>query len=136
MNIEVTKERFIKLKKHNLKQIKGIRKRLDKIVIKYGLHSIETRKTSNEIDIKINEYYKSIEQVKYPTSSNMNEYKEKSYQKIKEIVLNTKKFPTVKQWDKIAKKEGYLSHLSLEYIMKTNWNNLRVKTLRELNIDI
>ena len=66
----------------------------------------------------------------------MNEYKEKSYQKIKEIVLNTKKFPTVKQWDKIAKEKGFLSHISLEYMMKSNWNNLRVKTLRELNIEI
>ena len=55
--------------------------------------------------------------------------------KIKEIVLNTKKFPTVKQWDKIAKEGGFLSHISLEYMMKTNWNNLRVKTLRELNIE-
>ncbi len=124
------------MKKHNLKKIKGIRKRLDKVVIKYGLHSIETRKVSDEIDIKINEYYKSIEQVKYPRNSNMNKYKEKSYKKIKEIVLNTKKFPTVKQWDKIAKEEGFLSHISLEYMMKTNWNNLRVKTLRELNIEI
>ena len=121
---------------NNLKKIKGIRKRLDTVVIKYGLHSIETRKISDEIDIKINEYYKSIEQVKYPKNSNMNEYKEKSYQKIKEIVLNTKKFPTVKEWDKIAKEEGFLSHISLEYMMKSNWNNLRVKTLRELNIEI
>ena len=43
------------------------------------------------------------------------------YQKIKEIVLNTKKFPTVKQWDKIAKEGGVLSHISLEYMMKTNY---------------
>ena len=124
------------MKKHNLKKIKGIRKKLDKVVTKYGLQSIETRKISDEIDKKINEYYKNIEQMKYPQNSNMNEYKEKSYQKVKEIVLNTKKFPTVKQWNKIAKEEGLLSHISLEYIMKTNWNNLRVKTLRELNTDM
>ena len=124
------------MKKHNLKKIKGKKKKLDKVVIKYGLQSIETRKISDEIDTKINEYYKNIEQMKYPKNSNMNEYKEKSYQKIKEIVLKTKKFPTVKQWNKIAKEEGLLSHISLEYMMKTNWNNLRVKTLRELNVDM
>ena len=141
-NLKITKVKILATKTiKKLDEIqnidrKGIRKRLDTVVIKYGLHSIETRKISDEIDIKINEYYKSIEQVKYPKNSNMNEYKEKSYQKIKEIVLNTKKFPTVKQWDKIAKEEGFLSHISLEYMMKTNWNNLRVKTLRELNIEI
>ena len=124
------------MRKDNLKRIKGIRKRLDKSVVKYGLHSPETRKISDEIDVKINEYYKSIEEVKYPQNSKMNKYKEKSYQKIKELVTRNRKFPTVKQWNKIAKEKGYLSHLSLEYMMKTNWNDLRVKTLRELNIEI
>lgn len=124
------------MKENNLKKIKGVRKKLHKAISAYGINSEETRKFSDEIDKKINEYYKSIEQVKYPRNSNMNEYKEKSYQKIKEIVLNTKKFPTVKQWEKIAKEESFLSHISLEYMMKSNWNNLRVKTLRELNIEI
>ena len=128
-------KKVIKLKKHNLKKIKGIRKRLDKVVIKYGLHSIETRRVSDEIDIKINEYYKSIEQVKYPKNSIINILKNKSYQALKEDVIKNKKFPTVKQWNKLAKEKGYLIHIALEYIMKTNWNNLRVKTLRELNIE-
>ena len=40
----------------NLKKIKGIRKRLDTVVIKYGLHSIETRKISDLCNI-FQKYY-------------------------------------------------------------------------------
>ena len=84
------------MKNNNLKKIKGIRKKLNKAISKYGLNSPETRKLSDEIDKKINEYYKSIEQIKYPKKSKMYEYKQKSYQAIKQITIENKKFPTVK----------------------------------------
>lgn len=124
------------MKKNNLKKINGIRKKLHKTISKYGINSEETRICSEVINKKINEYYKSIEQVKYPVNNEMQRYKEISYQKLKEIVKREKEFPTVKKWNSIAKEKGYLSHISLEYMMKTNWNDLRVKTLRELNIEI
>ena len=124
------------MKNNNLKKIKGIRKKLNKAISKYGLNSPETRKLSDEIDKKINEYYKSIEQIKYPKKSKMYEYKQKSYQAIKQITIENKKFPTVSQWNKIAKEKGYLSHISLEYMLQTNWNDLRIRILRELNLDI
>ena len=120
------------MKKNNLKKIKGIQKNLNKSISKYGINSEETRKFSDEIDEKINEYYKSIEQIQYPKNSIINIAKNKSYQALKEDIIENKKFPTVKQWNKLAEEKGYLSHIALEYIMKTNWNNLRVKTLREL----
>ena len=41
-------------------------------------------------------------------------------------------FPTVEQWDKIAEKEGYLSHISLEYIGECNWKQLKMKLLKEV----
>lgn len=123
------------MKENNLKKIKGVRKKLHKAISTYGINSEETRKFSDEIDKKINEYYKSIEQVKYPKNSIITILKNNSYQALKEEVIKNKKFPTVKQWNKLAKEKGYLSHIALEYIMKTNWNNLRVKTLRELNIE-
>lgn len=124
------------MKNNYLKIIKGIRKKLNKAVIKYGLNSNETRKISDEIDKKINEYYNSIKQIEYPPNNILYENKEKAYKKIKEITYNNKKFPTVQQWNQIAKDKGYLSHISLEYMLQTNWNNLRTRILRELNIEI
>ena len=41
-------------------------------------------------------------------------------------------FPTVEHWDKIAEKEGYLSHISLEYIGECNWKQLKMKLLKEV----
>lgn len=124
------------MKNNYLKKIRGIRKKLHKAISKYGLNSEETRKLSDDIDKKINEYHKSIEQIKYPKNSKMYEYRQKSYNAIKEITIKNRKFPTVKQWNKIAKEKGYLSNISLEYMLKTNWNDLRTRILRELNIEI
>lgn len=125
-----------KVQKNNLKQIKGIRKKLHKAITKYGLNSKETRILSDDIDKKINEYYKSIEQIEYPKNSKIIEYRNKSYKAIKEITRKNKKFPTVKQWNKIAEEKRYLSNRSIEYVLKTNWNDLRTRVLRELNIEI
>ena len=36
-------------------------------------------------------------------------------------------FPTVEEWNKIAEEEGYLSHISLEYIAECNWKQLKIK---------
>ena len=124
------------MKNNNLKEIKGIRKKLDKAISKYGLESKETRKLSDYIDKKINEYYKSIEQIEYPKNSEMEMYRKRSYNALKQITMENKKFPTVRQWNQIAKKQKYLSNISLEYMLKTNWNELRTRTLRELNIEI
>lgn len=41
-------------------------------------------------------------------------------------------FPTVEEWNKIAEKEGYLSHISLEYIGECNWKELKIKLIKEL----
>lgn len=41
-------------------------------------------------------------------------------------------FPTVDEWNEIAEKEGYLSHISLEYIAECNWKELKLKILKEL----
>ena len=113
-----------------------MRKKLNKAISQYGINSKEVRKISDELDRKIAEYYKSIEHIKYPPNSKMLEYKNISYKKLKEITIKNKRFPTVIEWNNIAKEKGYLSHLSIEYMMKTNWNDLRVKTLREFNIEI
>lgn len=124
------------MRNNYLKKIKGIRKKLNRSISKYGLDSEITRRLSDDIDEKINEYYKSIEQIKFPKSSNIHEYREKSYNALKNVTLENGKFPTVMQWNRIANERGYLSHISLEYTLKTNWNDLRMRVLRELNIEI
>ncbi len=41
-------------------------------------------------------------------------------------------FPTVEKWNKIAEDEGYLSHISLEYIAECNWKQLKIKMIKEI----
>lgn len=41
-------------------------------------------------------------------------------------------FPTVEEWNEIAEREGYLSHISLEYIAECNWKELKIKLLKEV----
>lgn len=41
-------------------------------------------------------------------------------------------FPTVEKWNDIAEKEGYLSHISLEYIEQCNWKGIKIKLKKEL----
>ena len=79
------------MKENNLKKIKGVRKKLHKAISAYGINSEETRKFSDEIDKKINEYYKSIEQIQYPKNSIINIAKNKSYQALKEDIIKNKK---------------------------------------------
>lgn len=41
-------------------------------------------------------------------------------------------FPTVEKWNQIAEKEGYLSHISLEYIAECNWKQLKTRLIKEV----
>lgn len=41
-------------------------------------------------------------------------------------------FPTVKEWNLIAEQEGYLSHVSLEYITGYNWKELKKQLINEV----
>lgn len=59
-----------------------------------------------------------------------------SYSTLKKITNDFKKFPSVEEWNYYAKENELLSHASMEYISALNWNNLRIKVLRELNMDI
>lgn len=43
-------------------------------------------------------------------------------------------FPTVDRWNEIAEQEGYLSHISLEYIAECNWKEMRNKLIKEIRL--
>lgn len=116
------------------KKIKKLRVKLEEAVDKKGLNSSEVRKLSDEMDNLINEYEESIKIVKFRESNKMLECYKESYLELKALTEREKIFPTVQQWDKYAKENDLISHTSLEYISKLNWNKLRTRVYRELNM--
>ncbi len=119
-----------------VKNIAILRKKLEKSIKKYGFHSQNTMQLSNEFNILINKYYEQNKIVNFPSTSQMGYFYKKTYEKLKEITEENKKFPTVKMWNKFAKENNYLSNVSLEYISKLDWNYLQIKIEREINFKI
>lgn len=117
------------------RKISSLRNKLHKSIDKTGLDSSETREISSKIDVLIKEYYDSIKEVEYPKFSDMYLYYKKSYKALKIVTQQLRRFPSVQEWNKFAKENNYLSHISLEYISKLNWKYLQIKVERELNIE-
>lgn len=120
----------------SIKKIRSLRNKLHKSIKKNGLDSDETRKISDEMDKLINEYYDNIQRISYPTDSEMRLYYEQSYRAMKTTTQQLERFPSIQEWNQIAKEKYLLSSTSMQYISKLNWNYLRAKVLRELNMDI
>lgn len=120
----------------SIKKIRSLRNKLHKSIKKNGLDSDETRKISDEMDKLINEYYDNIQRISYPTDSEMRLYYEQSYRAMKTTTQQLERFPSIQEWNKFAKENCLLSSMSMQYISKLNWNYLRAKVLRELNMDI
>ncbi len=120
----------------SIKKIRSLRNKLHKSIKKNGLDSDETRKISDEMDKLINEYYDNIQRISYPSDSEMKIYYEYSYKQLKIVTQQLERFPSVQEWNKFAKENVLLSSMSMQYISKLNWNYLRTKILRELNMDI
>lgn len=124
------------MQQDNVKRIKSLRNKLHKSIKKYGVKAEETRKISDEMDKLINEYYDNIQQIEYPSDSEMRIYYEQSYRAMKTITQQLERFPSIQEWNQIAKEKYLLSSTSMQYISKLNWNYLRTKILRELNMEI
>ena len=124
------------MQQDNVKRIKSLRNKLHKSIKKNGLDSNETRKISDEMDKLINEYYDNIQQIEYPADSEMRIYYEQSYRTMKTTTQQLERFPSIQEWNQIAKEKYLLSSTSMQYISKLNWNYLRAKVLRELNMNI
>jgi len=116
------------------RKISSLRKKLHKSIENTGINSNETQEISNEIDKLIKEYYESIKEIEYPKYSDMYVYYKNSYQQLKNVTEQLENFPTVQEWNKFAKENDCLSHISIEYISKLNWKYLEIKIQRELNI--
>ncbi len=124
------------MQQDNVKRIKSLRNKLHKSIKKYGVNAEETRKISDEMDKLINEYYNNIQKISYPADSEMKVYYEQSYKQLKIVTQQLERFPYTQEWNKFAKENCLLSSMSMQYISKLNWNYLRAKVLRELNMDI
>ena len=117
-----------------LLEIRKMQKKLNNSITKNGLNSQKTREISLKVDELINEYYKSIKTVQFPSWSNSDYYFNKSYERLKVATLNEQKFPSIEEWNKIAKTEDLFSAVSMQYISMLDWNHLRTKVERELNL--
>lgn len=124
------------MKNDLLKQIRSCRKKLESSIKRTGLNSQETRKISDKMDKLINEYYKSIESIEFPSISNMGVFYERSYNALKKVTEDFGAFPSVPEWNNYAKYNNCLSSASMEYISKLNWNYLKIKVEREINLKI
>lgn len=124
------------MKRNIFKKIKKVRVRLEECIKQNGLSSSKTRELSDEIDALLNEYEKSIDTVKYSEDSKMEIWYKESYLAIKKITRDFNKFPSIVEWNYYAKENNLLSNISVEYISRLNWNYLRTKILRELNMKI
>lgn len=99
------------------KQMENLRNKLHLEIEKSGIDGIKTIEVSEQLDNLIREYYikKSI---KVTNNIMYIEYKV-AYNQIKQITKTNGKFPTVNEWNKIAKRDTYLNNKSIEYISRT-----------------
>ena len=102
----------------SIKKIRSLRNKLHKSIKKNGLDSDETRKISDEMDKLINEYYDNIQRISYPSDSEMRLYYEQSYRAMKTTTQQLERFPSIQEWNQIAKKKYLLSSTSMQYISK------------------
>lgn len=117
-------------------EIRVLQNKLNKNIEKYGLSDKKTIELSEKIDAYINYYYATIKERQYPTGSEMFSYYRISYDKLKELTIEKEKFPSAEEWNKYAKEYGLLCSESMKYISMLDWNYLRVKINREINIKI
>lgn len=92
------------------------------LILNLGIKLKRIKNLDEKLDIIIKRYYgRNIYFNPYLNSKN----------KLVRLVLEDD-FPTVEMWNKVAEEEGYLSHVSLEYIGECNWKELRKKIIKEI----
>lgn len=137
---EGLKRKYITVKKDRKRniflEIKKTRRKLDRNIVEKGLQDKDTRMYSDQMDILINEYYKSKEIREYPVISNMLTYYKKSYEELKKVTKEFNEFPNTKAWNKYALEHNCLSSTAMQYISMLDWNKLRDKIKAEINAKI
>lgn len=91
-------------------------------VLNLGIKGKKIKNLNEKIDVIINKYYgRNIPFNPYLNSKN----------KLIRLIIEGE-FPTVEKWNEIAEQEGYLSHISLEYITEKNWKTLKKYLTNEI----
>lgn len=113
-------------------KIERLRNELYTEIEKSGIESLQTLKVSEKLDELIRRYYILEKNEKIKNNIFFMEYKI-AYNQIKEATKKNKKFPTTKEWNKIAKENTYLNNKSIEYISGLNWKEIKAVILKDLN---
>ncbi len=91
-------------------------------ILNLGIKEKKIRNLNEKLDVIINKYYgRNIPFNPYLNSKN----------KLIRLIIEGE-FPTVGKWNSIAEEEGYLSHISLEYITEKNWKELKKHLTNEI----
>lgn len=117
-------------------EIRVLQRKLDENIRKKGLNDKKTIELSEKIDEYISYYYTLVKERDYPIHSQMFLYYRISYDKLKELTKEKGKFPSAEEWNKYAKENTLLSAESIKYVSMLDWNYLRAKVNREINIKI
>lgn len=104
-------------------KLERAREKLHQAIDEYGINSLEVQKISKRLDKLINEQYQH--EVEYPEGSELKENYYKCIDILKYTLLETGEFPSVKDWNKYAKENFLLNHVSIEYISGMNWKKLK-----------
>lgn len=91
-------------------------------ILNLGIKISNIKNIEKKLDIIIEKYYSR--------ELNFNSYAN-SKNKLVRLILEGD-FPTVKEWNSLAKKNGYFSNISLEYITGYNWKMLEKELRREI----
>lgn len=100
------------------KQMENLRKQLHKTIEKSGIDAEKTLKISEELDELIKKYYIKKNNNNIKDNVMYIEYKI-AYNQIKQLTKKLGYFPTVKEWNEVARKDIYLNNKSIEYISRT-----------------
>jgi hypothetical protein len=107
--------------------LKRLKKKLNRIAEFNNLSSYKLQKTSEYIN-KIVVYNRN----RYAKGSIPEAFMESDHE-IRTRVLRRVKFPSIPVWTIHAKKHGYLSVESMEYILQMNWQTFRKTLYKKMN---
>lgn len=122
-NAKIKRKRVI----HMLKKLtRRIIRFGEDIIGKYELDKLFTK--DKEIDEGLEEFIEKL------YSKQMSESYRESYQALRQITKDFAEFPTIPAWNKYAQEHGLLNHISLQFIINLNWENLQRKVENELGM--
>lgn len=104
--------------------LEKIRQELYDAIDTYGLQSKQSIKISKKIDRKTNDILNNKTEIEDMVMKNAYDI---SYLNLKLYKMKYRKFPTVKQWNRYAKKHKYLNNESMKYVSGLNWKQLKNK---------